>query len=131
MRFETYVAFRYLRSKRRNRFVSLITMISIAGVSVGVIALIVVMSVMTGFDNALRATIIGNRAHLTIEEQGFAQIEDVDQVMVQLMKLTPEIEAVGPIIEVQSLLRRKTQRSERTSFAYVVGVDPQRESEVT
>ncbi|MDQ1256443.1 MAG: Lipoprotein-releasing transporter permease subunit, partial [Candidatus Hydrogenedentes bacterium] len=80
---------------------------------------------------ALRATIIGNRAHLTIEEQGYAQIEDVDQVMDQLMKLTPEIEAVGPIIEVQSLLRRKTQRSERTSFAYVVGVDPQRESEVT
>ena len=62
MRFETFVAARYLRGKRKTRFISLITFISIAGVSVGVIALIVVMSVMTGFDIALRETIIGNRA---------------------------------------------------------------------
>ena len=54
VRFEFFVAARYLRGKRKNRFVSLITIISVAGVSVGVIALIVVMSVMTGFDNALR-----------------------------------------------------------------------------
>ncbi len=66
MKFETFVALRYLRSKRRNRFISLISIISIAGVSVGVITLIIVMSVMTGFDIALRETIIGNRSHLSI-----------------------------------------------------------------
>ena len=59
MRFEWYAASRYLRGKRKTRFISLITLISVAGVSVGVIALIVVMSVMTGFDIALRETIIG------------------------------------------------------------------------
>ncbi|MCX5757662.1 MAG: lipoprotein-releasing system transmembrane subunit LolC, partial [Candidatus Hydrogenedentes bacterium] len=69
MRFESYVAFRYLRGKRKSRFVSLISLISVAGVSIGVIALIVVMSVMTGFDIALRDTIIGNRSHLTVEER--------------------------------------------------------------
>ena len=52
MGFETFVALRYLGGKRKNRFISLISLISVAGVTVGVMALIIVMSVMTGFDNA-------------------------------------------------------------------------------
>ncbi len=131
MRFETFIAFRYLRSKRKTRFVSLITLISVAGVSVGVIALIVVMSVMTGFDDALRATIIGNRSHLTIEERGHATIGAPDELIKELKELCPEIVAAGPYSDIEAYLRTKSRSSEEVSGGYIVGVDPQREQQIT
>jgi lipoprotein-releasing system permease protein len=131
MRFEAYVALRYLRGKRRSRFVSLITIISVAGVSVGVIALIVVMSVMTGFDNALTETIIGNRAHLTVEEYGHAGIGNPERLTQQIEGLCPEIVASGPVIQIEALLKNKTARGGYATGAFVVGVDPERETAVT
>lgn len=127
MRFETFVAARYLRGKRKTRFISLITFISIAGVSVGVIALIVVMSVMTGFDIALRETIIGNRAHLTVMNRMGRPIMDVDKVIDELKALSPDVLGAGPILQIEALLKR----GEYTTGAFVLGVDPEREKEVT
>ena len=127
MRFETYVAVRYLRSKRKNRFVSLITIISVAGVSVGVIALIVVMSVMTGFDNALRDTIIGNRSHLTVLNRHSGPMEDPDEVIAAVKRVCPDVVAGGPIIQVEGLLKR----GQSTTGAYILGIDPAVETAVT
>ena len=127
MRFEIFVAARYLRGKRKTRFISLITFISIAGVSVGVIALIVVMSVMTGFDIALRETIIGNRAHLTVMNRLGKSITDVDKVVNELKALSPEVLGAGPILQVEALLKR----GQYTTGAFVLGIDPEREQEVT
>jgi lipoprotein-releasing system permease protein len=127
LRFETYVALRYVRGKRKNWFISLITFISIAGVSVGVIALIVVMSVMTGFDNALREAIIGNRAHLTIFSRTGQPLTDYKQVMEQVKELSNDITAIGPIIQIEALLRY----ADVTTGAYVVGVDPELEKHIT
>lgn len=126
MRFETFVAARYLRSKRKNRFVSLITIISVAGVSVGVIALIVVMSVMTGFDNALRATIIGNRSHLTVYQPG-KLFDDYHQVMADIQAVCPEIVASGPVVQIEALLKN----GENTTGGLILGVDPELEQSVT
>jgi len=98
VRFEAFIASRYLRGKRKSRFVSLITLISVAGVSVGVMALIVVMSVMTGFDNELRATIIGNRAHLTVMEWDHDEIAEPDEVEARLRALCPEVQGASPFI---------------------------------
>ncbi|MFO7975366.1 MAG: lipoprotein-releasing ABC transporter permease subunit [Candidatus Hydrogenedentota bacterium] len=133
MRFEAFIASRYLRGKRKSRFVSLITLISVAGVSVGVMALIVVMSVMTGFDNELRAKIIGNRAHVTVMEWDGDEILDSQEVERQIKTLCPEIEGVSPFIEVLSLLKtlRGADGSQIVEFAYVVGVDPRKASDVT
>ncbi len=131
MRFESFVALRYLRGKRKNRFVSLITIISVAGVSVGVIALIVVMSVMTGFDQALRATIIGNRAHLTVQYP-HAPIRDVDRFIEEVKAVSPEILAAGPIIEIEALMRARSPYGEHgATGGFIVGVDPEREQDVT
>lgn len=131
MRFESFVALRYLRGKRKNRFVSLITVISILGVTVGVMTLIVVMSVMSGFDDALRATIIGNRAHLTVEKQ-FGQIHDVDGFIEEVKTANPEVVAAGPIIQTEALLRARTMYGDDAATgAFIVGVDPDREQEVT
>lgn len=131
MRFETFVALRYLRGKRKNRFVSLITLISVAGVSVGVIALIVVISVMTGFDNALRATVIGNRAHLTLTDPHGRDIEDVPGFMEKVKAAAPEVKAMGPIMQVEALLKTDSRHSNAATGAYVIGVDPTLESDVT
>ena len=133
MRFEAFIASRYLRGKRKSRFVSLITLISVAGVSVGVMALIVVMSVMTGFDNALRATIIGNRAHLTVMEWDRDEILDSDTLEREIRALCPEVQGASPFIEVLSLLKtlRGADGSQVVEFAYVVGVDPKKASDVT
>ncbi|GAB6064092.1 lipoprotein-releasing ABC transporter permease subunit [Deferrisoma palaeochoriense] len=67
---ELWVALRYLRGRRRERFISLITWISVGGVAVGVTALIVVLSVMTGFERDLRDKILGANAHVVVYPMG-------------------------------------------------------------
>lgn len=131
MRFESFIAFRYLRGKRKSRFISLITLISVAGVSVGVIALIVVMSVMTGFDNALRATIIGNRSHLVVEEFANAAIGNPDALIKEIMAAAPEIEAGAPVSQFEVFFRTKQGKQFLYSGGFIQGVDPEREQHVT
>jgi len=127
VRFETFVAARYLRGKRKTRFISLITFISVAGVSVGVIALIVVMSVMTGFDNALRETIIGNRAHLTVMNRAGLPMADPYKVIDEVKAVSPEVLGAGPIMQVEALVKR----GQYTTGAFVLGIDPALEASVT
>ena len=66
--FELLLALRYLRPKRT--FVSIITLISVVGVALGVAVLIVVISVMSGFDQQMRETILGLNAHLLVSQRG-------------------------------------------------------------
>ena len=127
MPFELFVALRYLRGKRKNRFVSLITIISVAGVCVGVMALIVVMSVMTGFDEALRDTIIGNRSHLSVHLPGGRSINNYEASLEQIKGISPDIVAVAPVTTTEALL----QVGPRTTGGIVLGVDPELEKEVT
>ena len=133
MRFESFIALRYLRGKRKNRFIGLISIISVAGVCVGVMTLIIVMGVMTGFDNALRKTIIGNRAHLTVVDRLGYSMDDYAAVIAEIEATCPEILASGPFIQVESLLENKTGRKLGTvsTGAYIIGVEPALESKVT
>ena len=66
MAYELFVAHRYLRSKRRTKFVSIITYISVSGVLVGVAALVIVLSLFNGFESEVRSRIIGERAHVNV-----------------------------------------------------------------
>ena len=63
---EIFVGLRYTRAKRRNHFISFISLISMLGIALGVMALIVVLSVMNGFENELRGRILGMVSHVTI-----------------------------------------------------------------
>lgn len=128
MPFELFVALRYLRGKRKNRFVSLITIISVAGVCVGVMALIVVMSVMTGFDEALRDTIIGNRSHLDLRLSGNRSIGNYKEAIEELKAVSPDIVAASPVVVAEALLRRGNGA---TTGGIILGIDPEMESEVT
>lgn len=127
MRFESFVAARYLRGKRKSKFVNLIAIISVAGVSVGVIALIVVMSVMTGFDNALRETIIGNRAHLTVYSKSHRPLQDYKQVIKEIRELCPEVVGAGPIVQIETLFQRRGYET----GGIILGVDMELETGVT
>ena len=66
MKYESFISLRYLKSKRRQSFISVITLISVAGVTLGVMALIIVLSVMRGFENDLKGKILGMNADIVV-----------------------------------------------------------------
>lgn len=100
--FEWFVSLRYLRAKRKQKFISLITLISILGVAVGVMALIVVLSVYTGFTEGLRDQIIGVNSHVIIQSYD-GSIEDVETVMAEAATV-PGVVAQTPMIYTQALI---------------------------
>ena len=69
MPYELFVALRYLRAKRKSAFISIITFISTSGVALGVMALIIVLAVMTGFEEDLKEKILGTNAHIVVLEE--------------------------------------------------------------
>ncbi len=79
MSYEWFVSLRYLRAKRKQTFISVISFISIAGVTLGVAALILVLAVMTGFHDGVRQQILGNVPHVLIQKYGgdIASYEEV------------------------------------------------------
>lgn len=109
--FEWFVSLRYLRAKRKQKFISLITIISILGVAVGVLALIVVLSVYTGFTEGLRDQIIGVNAHALVQRHGGA-IADTAGVTAKIEAMEG-VEATTPYIYAQALI---------TSAAHSTGV---------
>ncbi len=98
--FETFVALRFLRGvKRQKGFISLSTFISVAGVMVGVMALIVVIGVMTGFDQDLKRKILSVNAHVIVLQQG-ASLADYRQVAARI-KAVPGVVETSPFIYTQ------------------------------
>ncbi len=119
-----WIAWRYLWGRRSERFVSLISVISILGVAIGVAALIVVLAVMSGFDKDLKEKIIGNYSHIAVEAS--SPISDYAQVLEKLMKIR-HVVAASPFIQNQALLQ-----AEGYSRGIVVrGVNFDLESKVT
>src|ERR1041385_8165511 len=98
--FELLLALRYLRPKRT--FVSVITLISVAGVALGVAVLIVVISVMSGFDKELRDSILGFNSHLKIYEP-HEGLTNYPQLM-HLVASNKEVKGVSPYIITQVLM---------------------------
>ncbi|MBU0759452.1 MAG: lipoprotein-releasing ABC transporter permease subunit [Candidatus Omnitrophica bacterium] len=121
---ELWISFRYLVSKRREKFISIISFISIMGVAVGVAALIVVLAVMSGFDNDLRDKIVGTNSHIVIEKEG--GIENYDSLVKRLDNM-PDVVASSPFVNGQALI--KTQKE--VLGVIFRGIDPGREKEVT
>ena len=69
MSFEYFIGARYLRARQKQAFITLILFLSVAGITVGVMALIVVMAVMTGFDVDLRMRILGGQPHIIVKHR--------------------------------------------------------------
>jgi len=124
--YEWALSLRYLKAKRRQIFISLITWISVGGVAVGVMALIVVLAVMSGFEETLKTKILGTNAHVVVLQLGSPRLEHYEQVLDRVRR-APHIVAVTPFIYSQVML------SSRANVTGVVlrGIDPSREQLVT
>lgn len=122
--YEFLIGRRYLRAGRGNRFISFISVISMIGVAIGVAVLIVVLSVMNGFEQELRSRILSLTSHATLSGFG-AGLPDWQSVAARAQE-NPQIEAVAPYIEDQVLLIAGS----RSSGAQVTGVLPQEEHKV-
>jgi len=97
-----FVSLRYLLAKRREKFISIISFISVAGVAVGVTALIIVIAIMSGFDEEIKEKIIGTYAHVIITtHDGISNPE----IVINRVKDNDEIVAASSFIEKQALLR--------------------------
>ena len=102
MSFERLVALRYLKAKRREKFISLISFISIAGVAVGVMALLVVIGVMTGFDQDLKKKILSVNAHVILIKPGYS-LDNYDS-LAQEVEAIPGVAAAKPFIYTQVMV---------------------------
>lgn len=120
MKYEFFIGLRYLRSRQRETFISLITMISVLGVMIGVMTLNVVMAVMSGFEETLRDRLLGINAHISIVKPR-DQLRDYEGIISQL-KRDKEVFAATPAIYGQAMLTAGT----RVSGVLVRGIDPDR-----
>jgi len=122
--YELLIGLRYTRAKRRNHFISFISMTSMAGVALGVMALIVVLSVMNGFQEELRTRILGVASHMEISGTG-GRLHDWPDLARQAEK-HPEVRGLAPFVSGQALL---VQGSE-TKGAMLRGLLPSEERKV-
>lgn len=115
---ELFVGLRYLRAKRRTRFVSFITLISLLGIALGVAALIVILSVMNGFEGELRGRLLSMSAHGSVS--GANGITEDWQRLVDEVGAEPGVMAAAPLVQMEGMIQ-----SGRELFAVLVhGVDP-------
>ena len=98
LKFERLVAWRYLRSRRQEGFISVITFLSLLGICLGVATLIIVMSVMNGFRGELFKKILGFNGHLFVMETNQFPVTDYAHLAEQFSKL-PGIVTATPMIE--------------------------------
>lgn len=118
MRYELFLSLRYLRARRREVFISLITMISMVGVMIGVMTLNIVLAVMTGFEEDLRDRILGFNPHIVISSlQGFV---DGYADVVDTVRQMPDVVAVAPFVYGQVMV----SAGQSVSGSLVRGVDP-------
>ena len=103
MRFEFFIARRYLFARRGQAFISVISWISVAGVSLGVASLIVVMSVMNGFTTDLRDKIVGVTSHAVIFSTGGTMNEDTDK-LAKTIRAVPGVTGATPFIYSELML---------------------------
>ncbi len=118
------VGLRYLRAKRSEAFISLITMISIVGVMIGVMTLNIVLAVMTGFEEDLRDRILGFNPHIVLVSYA-GTIANPDEI-VQKVRDTPGVAAAAPLIYSQVML----SSGQSVSGVVVRGVPPEQEEAV-
>jgi lipoprotein-releasing system permease protein len=106
--FSSFIGLRYLRSKKSNAFLSLITFLSIAGVTVGVSTLIVILSVMDGFEGALKGRLAQGEFHILatrVADENEPYFEFSTEKVDEIYSLSPDILSVNPVLGTEAILR--------------------------
>jgi lipoprotein-releasing system permease protein len=122
---ELFIGLRYTRAKRRNHFISVISLISMVGIALGVMALITVLSVMNGFEKELRERILGMVSHATISEFS-GRLRDWETLAVRLDD-QPRLLGVAPYVQAEGMLTAQGQ----VSGAIIRGIVPEMERSVS
>ena len=118
-----FIGLRYTRSKRRNHFIAFVSTTSMAGITLGVMVLIVVLSVMNGFDHELRTRILGSIAHGRVQAtQPFTNWRTLREQVLTV----PNVVAVAPLTRLQALL----SHGGSTAPAIIQGIEPELESQM-
>jgi lipoprotein-releasing system permease protein len=125
MRFEFFIASRYLRAKRRQAFIGIITGISIAGVAAGVASLVVALAINNGFRQDLQQRLLGSSSHISLQRVADDGIRDWPALMSRLSK-QPHVVAAAPAIFEQVLI----SRGPRARGAVLKGMIPKYERQV-
>ena len=123
--YEWVVGLRYLRAKRAQHFISVITFLSMGGIALGVAALIVVLAVMTGFREALQEQILGVSSHITVRSYS-GNMSDYTKTLEQV-STTPGVSGSAPFISGQAMVQSRGY----ASGISLRGVDAQRVSQVS
>lgn len=121
--YELFVGLRYLRAKRRNHFVSFISVTSVAGIAVGVMALITVLSVMNGFELELRSRILGMVSHASITSYG-GRLEDWESIR-ERVESDDRVVGTAPFIEQQGMLAKGGELTGGMIRGVLPGEEPQ------
>lgn len=98
MKFALFMARRYLTRGNRNAFIHIISLASMAGIAIGVAALIIALALLNGFQSDIRDRILSSTAHIMISHSMGEGVEDYPQVVDQVRNLTPEIRFVAPVV---------------------------------
>ncbi|MFA4990213.1 MAG: FtsX-like permease family protein [Candidatus Omnitrophota bacterium] len=123
---ELMLSWRYLLTRRKEKFISLISIISILGIAIGVMALIVVIAVMSGFDQDLHDKVIGNYAHINL--MGFKAIDNSEYENIsRIVRANTQVKAISPYIQGQVLLKENN----RYFAVGLRGIVPSEQSQVT
>ncbi len=125
MRFELFVALRYLKAKRRQAVISLITLISVIGVSAGVAALIIALAVNNGFREELEQRLLGATANVNLIRPANDGIKNYDQLSDRLSHL-PHVRSAAPVLYEEVLI----SSGSRAQGAIFKGIDPVRQVKV-
>lgn len=121
-----FVGLRYTRAKRRNHFISFISLISMLGIMLGIVALIVVLSVMNGFHKEIQERILGMASHATLSNPEPGGLHQWRELLTQV-RAAPEVLGAAPFVEIEAMLMSNGQ----TNAALLRGILPAEEDEVS
>jgi lipoprotein-releasing system permease protein len=126
MRYEWFIGLRYLKAKRKQTFISIITIISVVGVWLGVTAMIIVLSVFSGFEKTLQEKILGTQAHLVLLKASQEGMDHYEEVAKKVQEIRGVVSA-APFILNQVMLSSESN----VTGGVIKGVDPDRVGKVT
>ncbi len=109
MSFEFFIAKRYLRAKRKTGFISIITYVSIAGITIGVTALILVLAVMNGLEDEVRGRILGAQAHIHLRRY-FAETMTESDTLLHYVRGIPHVVGATPAIFEEGMIKSKSKQ---------------------
>jgi len=118
MRFELFVAKRYLTAKRKQAFISVITLISILGITIGVMALVIAIALITGFQEDVQDKILGATSHIMVSDLSGEGLKDYTGLMERIRELKGVV-SVTPVVYSQVLINGPS----RSSGALLKGID--------